>query len=148
MGAQVGFDYKMWVTRYPEFAGVVSADLAALYFQEATDVQPNDGRGPVTDAGTQLRMLNMLVAHIAKLNLKAVDGSQANPLVGRINSASEGSVSVQTDYKAPTGDLESWALQTTYGAQWWAMTASYRTMNYRTRPSRNMNPWFNGGRRF
>lgn len=135
MGVIVSFNYNLWTTRYPEFAvaGVngapfISPQLAQMYFDEATTYQANNGAGPIADAAVQLRLLNMLTAHIAALNMPG-----SSPLVGRIANASEGSVSVSTDNQYPPGTPQ-WYQQTKYGAAWWAATAQYRTMRYRPGP--------------
>ena len=89
MGVIVQFNYERWLARYPEFSQVAQP-TAQEYFGEATLYLRNDGTGPVRDAETQLRLLNMLTAHIAALNAPSADGEPASPLVGRINNASEG----------------------------------------------------------
>jgi hypothetical protein len=85
----------------------------------------------------------MLTAHIAWLNAPrdadgnpASTGSPASPIVGRINSASEGSVSVQADIGDATAGSPSqpWYMQTRYGAAYWAATAQYRTARYVANP--------------
>ena len=68
-------------------------------------------------------------------------------LVGRISSASVGSVSVSTENAGATQSA-SWYQQTQYGSTYWAMTASFRTMRYVPGPSRNMEPWGFNRRRF
>jgi len=154
MGVIVSFDYNLWATRYPEFATAcgpsgapfISPALAQLYFDEATMYQANNGAGPVCDSATQLRLLNMLTAHIAALNM-----SGSSPLVGRISNASEGSVSVGSDNQYPPGTPQ-WYQQTKYGAAWWAATAQYRTMRYTPGPvmgvPANQAGWYNPSRRF
>ena len=127
------FDYDLWSARYPELAGppgsppAVPPTLAASYFAEATLYFDNTGAGHVQDAGQQLALLNMLVAHIAALNAP-LNGQASSPLVGRISSASEGSVSVSTDLQVP--GTAAWFAQTKYGLAFWAATAQYRTMRY------------------
>jgi hypothetical protein len=66
MSAIVQFNYARWIARYPEFSQV-QQPTAQEYFGEATLYLRNDGTGPVRDAETQLRLLNMLTAHIAAL---------------------------------------------------------------------------------
>lgn len=154
MGVVVNFDYNAWVTRYPEFASPggsqpVASPLATLYFNEATMYQTNNGEGPVRDSNTQLTLLNMLTAHIASLNAPPGTGGIASPLVGRINSASEGSVSVGSENQYPPGTPQ-WFQQTKYGAAWWAATAQFRTMRYRPGPvmgvpANQSGPWFGRG---
>jgi hypothetical protein len=136
MGVIVVFDYNAWVTRYPEFAvggaQPVAESLATAYFNEATLYQANNGAGPVRDSTTQSMLLNMLTAHIASLNA-AINSAPAPNIVGRINSASEGSVSVGSENLYPPGTPQ-WYQQTKYGAAWWAATAQFRTMRYRPGP--------------
>lgn len=128
MGAIATFNYQAWKARYPEF-GTVSQDLATAYFAEATLYLRNDGTGPVQDAGQQLVLLNMLVAHIAKLNALNDDGSSASGIVGPITAASEGSVSVSSGLVVEAGTA-GWFQQTPYGNSFWAATAPYRAMRY------------------
>jgi hypothetical protein len=57
-------------------------------------------------------------------------------MVGRINSATEGSVSITSDYGSAGsgGPSEAWYTQTPYGALYWAATAQYRTWQYHIGP--------------
>lgn len=139
----VVFDYALWILRYPEFSEV-SAELAQLYFDEATMFLRNDGSGPVTDAAIQLRLLNLMTAHIAALNSGA-NGQTPSPFVGQMTSASEGSVSVGANALAAPGTYAWWIL-TRYGAEFWAATAAYRTMHYRVPIPRVFSP--SGFRRY
>lgn len=143
MGVMVTFDFSLWQCRYPEFGAVVEAQAQA-YFDEATLYHRNDGAGPVRDPKIQLQLLNMLTAHIAFLNAPDVNGQPASTIVGRIQSASEGSVSVSSDYAGE--QAASWYNQTKYGAAYWQATRVYRTMHYRRGWPRNMNPPFIFGR--
>jgi len=136
MGAVVAFNYSAWVARYPEFAAV-SPTAAGMYFNEATLYQRNDGTGPICDPTIQLTLLNMLTAHIAAL----YNNQPSNSPVGRISNATEGSVTGAFEYSPPATASQAWANQTKYGAQWWAATSAYRTIQYRSPPRRNMNPW-------
>lgn len=127
--AVVVFSYDTWTARYPEFANVSPA-VAEMYFVEACLYTDNTDCSPVCDIATRALFLNMLTAHIAKLNSPTADGNPPSPLVGRISDASEGSVSVGTDYVVPTSDLQAWANQTPYGAAWYAATMQYRRFHY------------------
>lgn len=128
MGAVATFSYPAFTARYPEFSGI-DPGLAAAYFAEATLYLRNDGSGPVQDAGQQLALLNMLVAHLAKLNALNADGSSASGLVGPITSATEGSVSVGSGLVVEAGTA-GWFQQTSYGYAFWNATAPYRAMRY------------------
>lgn len=126
----VTFNYATFVARYPEFAPVPEG-TAVLYFNEATLYLRNDGTGPVTSPTFQLMMLNMLTAHLAWL---AGWGRGAVPItpsgvVGRIASATEGSVSVSVENNYAPGSAQ-WFQQTPYGAAYWQATAPYRQMRY------------------
>jgi hypothetical protein len=141
MGAIVAFSYPTWIARYPEFASVPE-NLADLYFAEATLYHANDGSGPVQDAGQQLLFLNMLTAQVAQLNA-TVGGVASSPIVGRINSATEGTVSVGAEMpNMPTAS--AWYQQTKYGLAYWAATARYRTARYIRGPQR----FFGSGLRY
>lgn len=135
----VEFSYADWILRYPEFVDV-KEPLAKAYFAEASLYHVNDGSGPVTDENAQLALLNMLTAHIAALN-NAHSALAGSPIVGAINSASEGSVSVSgTPLVAP--GTSAWYVTTRYGAAYWVAMAAYRTMHYRRGPTRQFNPPF------
>jgi len=139
MGVVVQFDYNAWIARYPEFSTVPS-NTATMYFNEATLYVRNDGGGPVADSNTQLTLLNMVTAHIACMNF-GVGGQAPSPLVGRVSTASEGSVSigVTADYQPGT---PQWFVSTKYGAAYWAASAQYRTMRYsRALPRHNAFPY-------
>lgn len=101
----------------------------------------NDGGGPVSTAATQTTLLWLMVAHVCAL-IYGVNGQAPSGLVGRISSATEGSVSVSTgDY--PASQNAAWYLQTPFGASFWAATAAFRTMRYRPAPRYPINPWIN-----
>jgi len=144
MGVIVQFNYDRWLARYPEFSQVPQP-TAQEYFGEATLYLRNDGTGPVRDPATQLRLLNMLTAHIAALNAPSQDGQGASPLVGRINNASEGSVSVQTENDYPPGTVQ-WFQQTKHGSAFWAATGAYRSAHYLSnkKPVVGAGPWWGG----
>lgn len=140
MGAVVGFDYAAWLNLFPEFSYVSSAQ-ALLYFNIATTAHRNDINGPVDDAAKQLQFLNIVTAHIAALFApKQPGGDPANPLVGRIASASEGSVSVSADFSG-LGQSAAWWSQTRYGAMYWQLTKPYRNATVVLGPRRIFEPW-------
>lgn len=140
-GAVASFNYNTWIQRYPEFMGVVTEILATSFFNEATLYHANDGSGPVTDAGQQLILLNMLTAHIAKLNV-GTSGDPPSDLVGRISGATEGSVSVSTDLALP--GTAQWYAQTQYGFSYWQAILPYRSMVYKPGPRRYFGPIYPG----
>lgn len=141
--AAVAFSYQVWAARYPELADRVAEPLAQAYFAEAGLYCKNDSCSVITDEPTRLLILNMITAHIAALNATLSDGTPMTPLVGRINSATQGSVTVQAQFDVPAGSAQWWA-QTRYGASAWQAMAPYRTMRYVPGHPRQMGPWIGG----
>lgn len=144
MGVKVEPDYDAWIARYPEFTSSVSDALYLQYFAEASIHHRNDGTGPVENAAAQQVLMNMMTAHIAWLNrLDPVTQQPINPLVGRINNATEGSVSVGVDTLQAEG-VQQWLLQSTYGTAYWYASQPYRQMRYIRGPRRYFGPIFPG----
>lgn len=133
------FDYTAWVTRYPEF-GAVSAERAALFFAEAGLYLNNTDCSPVEDVATRLMLLNMVTAHIAALSGALEADGKPSGLVGRIASATEGSVSVSVNAGALPGSAE-WYAQTSYGFSFWQATKWLRSAVYMPAPAYNFEPW-------
>lgn len=144
MADPVVFSYAVWVARFPEFAAIPQL-LAQSYFDEATIVWRNNGTSPAgmplspsLTPAIQSVILNLITAHIAALYAQSQGqadpgGAQdANTPVGRIASASEGSVSVSADLGlAPSANaMQAWLTQTKYGFQAYAYMGTYRTMRY------------------
>jgi uncharacterized protein DUF4054 len=149
MGIIVSFNYAQWTSRYPEFAGI-SSDAATTYFDEAQIYVRNDGGGPVKTASVQSALLNMVTAHLAALYSPQTLGtpnssgsSPASPLVGRIASATEGSVTVAADMPDQPGTA-AWWNSTKYGASFWNASKQYRTMRYLIAAQRQFDPLFPG----
>lgn len=134
----ITFDPSLWAQRYPEFASLPST-LATLYSQEAV-LYCGIVNEAWFDQTEGLVLLNMVTAHIAVLNQPG-----SSPLVGRVASATEGSVSVQTVYSdAPFGS-KAWFDQTKYGAAAWTAMTKYRSGPiYATGCPRDLDPWFPG----
>jgi hypothetical protein len=119
------FDLSAFLLRYPEFQSSAAATIAAC-FVEAGVYLDNTNASPVSDVVLRGVLLNMLTAHIVQLTI--------NPLVGRVSSASEGSVSASADYGGTIGGTQAWYIQTAYGAAYWAATARFRGFRFRARP--------------
>jgi len=121
------FSYAGWAARYPELAPTTPEPLAVELFEESGLYLDNtDGSVVAADAVTyqpRLRLLNMLVAHLAALRAPDRAG-----LVGRIASAGQGSVNVSTEMATPGS--AAWFTQTAYGASYWQATAPYRTARF------------------
>lgn len=143
--ASVTFNYQAWAARFPELADAVAEPLAQVYFNETSLYVTNDTAGVIKDPVALLSILNLLTAHLAAMNTP-MNGQPASPLVGRISSATQGSVTVQATLDLPPGSPQ-WFAQTRYGAAVWQALSPYRTMRFVPGRARNMNPWIGGYRR-
>jgi Protein of unknown function (DUF4054) len=140
----VTFSFSAWSAAFPQFAPIGSG-LATSYFNRATFLCANSTLNPLFSVQGMLQnALWLLTAHIAWLNAPrdgngnpAATGAPPSAIVGRINSANQGSVSVQADMgEANAGSpSQAWYMQTPWGAEYWAMTAGTRTGIYVARPT-------------
>lgn len=136
MGVAVTFDYDDWISRFPELSSV-SETLAGEYFDEAGLFLRNDGGGVIQTTSIQRRLLYLLTAHLAYLY--SISDTSNGGLVGRISSASEGSVSVSTEM--PTTASNAWYLQSKYGAEYWYAVKAFRLGPIYRRPVRPRLPF-------
>lgn len=118
----VVFDPTKFRELYPEFSEFSDAQLQNFFYQ-AELLFNNTERSCIKDLKRREALLFMIVAHLAQLKSQINSGNTA---VGRMSSASEGSVSISLDYGS-VSNSERWWLQTPYGAQYWQFTAQYRT---------------------
>lgn len=128
----VVFSYSRFIAAYPEFAAMSDPQLQN-YFNQAGIYFRNDARSPCSTTTILETLLWMITAHLAWMMAPrdaqgnpSATGTQNQGLVGRINSAQEGSVSVQTEYSTEVSDTEAWWIQTKYGANFWAASLPYR----------------------
>ncbi|MCP2041664.1 hypothetical protein L1281_002275 [Neisseria sp. HSC-16F19] len=117
------FDTARFRAAYPE----VQAENAqlVLWFKQAESLLANNACSVVKDLAEREMLLWLLVRHFAALAERAAQGG----LVGRIGSATEGSVSVSADMGAVPGSA-AWYMQTPFGATYWQLTAKYRVFRY------------------
>lgn len=156
----VVFDYTWFQARYPDLSNWVSPEMGQFYFDLATLYLNNSensstiatfevpGVGmvgypgmyavgnPISNIGQRQMLLGLLTAHIATLNAP-LNGKASSGLVGRISSATEGSVSVSVDYPQVAG--AEWFSLTKYGLMYWQATAMYRKGRYY--PAPQLNPY-------
>lgn len=130
--AVAAFDSAVFLARYPEFGAIPVLRLQS-FFDEAGLYLDNTDSSPVSNVSRRRVLLNMLTAHIAKLN-GALDESGDIAPVGIVNSATEGSVSVSFDPVFAPGTA-GWYAQTQYGAAFWQATMNYRRFMYFPKPS-------------
>lgn len=143
----VTFVFADWIAQFGEFAAV-SPVAAQAWFNRATNFCSNDTCNPAfirDPTGAMLTgLLYLLTAHIAWLNAPrdasgnpAATGSPASPIVGRINTASEGSVSVGADMgdANEASPSQAWYMQSKYGSEYFYATAGFRTALYAAQPT-------------
>ena len=141
----VVFDYPTWVGQFPEFANC-SSPQGQGWFNRATLLCADWPTNPANCPPAMLQtLLYLLTSHIGWLNAPrdlngnpAATGLPASPIVGRINTASQGSVSVGADMgDANAGSpSQAWYEQSKYGSEYWAATAGFRTARYIGPPRR------------
>lgn len=123
----VEFDPAAFKADYPSFSTV--SDAACTFNFNLACLQLNNSYcSVVQDEPTRAQLLNLLTAHITAL-LNGVNGAPPAGTVGRISGATQGSVSVQTEFKTDS-EAASYYTQTQWGATFWQSTAVYRTMRY------------------
>lgn len=129
----VQFDAAEFAAAWPDFVGLCDGQTAGA-FSLATLILNNSCDSAVCDANQRMALLYMLTAHITFLAYGTNDGmgNVVPPpgVVGRIASASEGSISVQTAYSTEVSQSEAWFIQSKYGAMFWQVTSPFRTMHY------------------
>lgn len=123
----VVFDPAAFIAAFPSFATVPSSALTANFNFACLQLN-NTLTSVVQDEPTRAQLLNLLTAHITAL-LNGVNGQAPSGVVGRIASASQGSVSVQMQFDTKSFS-EAYYTQTPWGVQYWQSTAPYRTARY------------------
>lgn len=137
MGTVVTFDPVGFVAAFPEFTSVQTARLTLIDQLVESTLYDNTGAGPVNSPTMALNLINLLVAHLLTIFGPSVtasgnNGVASNPSapVGRLDSATQGSVSSSFAYDVPTNPSGPWYQQTKYGAMYWLATAQFRSARY------------------
>lgn len=137
----VTFDWATFTLLFPEFECLTEARVQQ-YFNMATMFVRNTPGNPAICILPQL--LNLVTAHIAWLlspkdssGNPSLTGSASNAgLVGRISSATQGSVSVGTTLDGQPGSpSEQWYAQSQYGLLAFQAMAAFRVARYTVSPT-------------
>lgn len=128
--AIVVFDPTAFATAMPEFLGVSAARATAMFNVAASTLLDNTDNSAVMDLATRTQLFYFLIGHLLTLyGLSDTPTPNTTP-VGRIASASQGTVS--TSFDMPTGKDASatmgWYLQTQYGISYWMATQRFRSV--------------------
>ena len=138
MSGVVVFDPNKFLNRYPEmhsninqmsFTWFAEAEnkhaILQGWFEQAEILVNNTECSVVKNLSERENLRFLLVRHFAALHDRTIQGG----LVGRISSASEGSVSVSAEMPSNTASA-AWYNQTPFGASYWQLTAKYRRVCY------------------
>lgn len=123
----VTFDPTAFVAAFPAFATVPQAALTANFGFAELQLE-NDCCSVVCDAPTRANLLNLLTAHITAL-LNGINGQPPAGVVGRVSSAQQGTVSVQTEFETQS-EAAAYYQQTPWGSMFWQSTLRWRTARY------------------
>lgn len=115
---------------YPEFSNITDGQLEMI-LEQAPLYLDNTILSCVADEAKRATLLYMIAAHLCYLRLGDAKGNGGSGIVGRISSASEGSVSVSSDMGS-TPFRYSWYAQSPYGMDFWQATKSCRGFRYYT----------------
>ena len=118
------FDAAAFRMRYPEMDQAADGQME-MWFTQAESIVNNTECSIVTNLKEREMLLMLLMRHFSALDERAAQGG----LVGRISSATEGSVSVGADMGDVSGNA-AWYIQTPWGASYWQITAKYRRFRY------------------
>jgi hypothetical protein len=133
----VQFDPPTFVALYPEFTGLPNGQMQKA-FGMATLMLNNTCGSRVQDANQREILLDLLTAHFLFLNNGTNDGAGAvvppPGIVGRISSATEGSVSVASEFDVNPTVGNAFLSQTKYGTEFLGLTINYRTLVYLPAP--------------
>lgn len=132
--AVVVFDPEQFRQAFPAFALVPDARLVILFGMVTSTILDNTDASPVIDVGMRTSMLYLLLAHLLVLFGDGASsgigiGGGTAPL-GRLASASEGTVSTSFAFDVPASPGSAWFNQTQYGAAYWMMMAPFRSFRY------------------
>lgn len=119
------FDPTLFKELYPQFANM-SDTILNYFFEKAETLLDNSETACIPLAERKI-LFYLLVAHYAALQDRINQGNSG--LVGRIASATTGTVSIGTDYGSSSPNSK-WYDQTPYGAEYWAMIAKYKNAIY------------------
>lgn len=120
------FDPAAFKLAFPQFNSYSNEQLT--YFFESIEGLLDNSETSCISLKNRKLWYWLLVAHKAELQNRINGGNTG--LVGRISSATEGSISVSTDYPMGSGAMEQWLKSTPYGAEFYAKTAAYRTATW------------------
>lgn len=134
----VTFDPTAFKSQFSSFATLADASLQ-LCFDLATLLLDNSVCSIVQDIEKRAPLLSLLTAHVAHIQF-GENGVAPNDVVGRIESADQGSVKVRSEWAFRFNEHAAYYLQSKYGALYWTATAQYRSALYVPAPRPCLGP--------
>jgi len=123
------FDPADFREQYPEFSSLSDGVLNRL-FSTAILLVDNGEYSVISDLVERKALLYLVVAHLAFLSYGPKGaGAVSGGVQGRINSVTQGSVSVGSELLNLGAGAEWWQLSS-YGALFWMTTMKYRVGSY------------------
>lgn len=140
MDGIVTFSEAQFLMRYPQFSAFATATPGRLQmlFDDVTLLYINNTPSSyVRDVKLRELLIYLVMAHILQISgvLTPAGAGSTGSQVGRVSSATEGSVSASLDMGSTSANA-AWWLQSQYGAEYWNATARFRTFRYAAAPSR------------
>jgi hypothetical protein len=127
----VTFNFDAFAQAWPEFATVDPVRAQSMFNIAQLSLLDNTGGSPVQDINILTQLFNMLVCHLLTVFGRSAPVGANNTPVGRMSSATQGTVNVSFEYKIPEGSaIAAWFNTTQYGAMYWMATARYRSARY------------------
>lgn len=126
--AIVVFNLDNFQALYPQFSNV-SDTLLPLIFTQAELLFSNKDSSCIQDLSQRELVLYMVMAHILYLQYGDANGDGGSGVIGRVSSASEGSVSVSSTLDGSSNVKAYWA-QSPYGLLFWQATVKCRMPKY------------------
>lgn len=142
----VTFNPAQFYAQFPELSSVSTPLLQSYFAMASSGLIDNTDCSRIPDVpaqgGLRTQVLLLATAHIARL-FGTINGAAPAGLVGRISTATEGSVTVGVELKLQSESAAYWS-QTSYGLLAWQMLKPYRTALWVGGRVRNMNPYAPG----
>lgn len=107
---------------FPEFKNIPNGKLQFIFETAENSILDNSAQSCIP-LEVRKKLFMWLVAHMAALQDRIDSGNSS--LVGRVNSATEGSVSIGTDFNGGATPTAQWLNQTPYGAQYYILIRPY-----------------------
>lgn len=139
--AVVVFDPEKFRKWYPHFSDEEKYpdELLDAYFLMAVEFVGNDDSS-IAPYNPPLTTTREVLLYLATCHLATLDDNDLGTPVGRIASASQGSVSTSFDLIKGNSTSADWWLQTQCGARYWMLTAKYR-LGGRFYTNNHYHPW-------